>query len=144
MLATKAQREYLAALIVESATADEASRLIRDLKRERAKTKDLLARITEAERSGDGVRLGGLLNELKSRTAHGQWLGLLEGLGISPRRAQRAMKAARRNGRARVCPKARPDPIRLSDPSFMGPGVIKWLRDAQRRGWRRWSARSSR
>ena len=111
MLATKAQREYLAALIVESATADEASRLIRDLERERAKTKELLARITAAERSGDRVRLGGLLNELKSRTAHGQWLGLLEGLGISPRRAQRAMKAARRNGRARVCPKARPDPI---------------------------------
>ena len=95
MLATKAQREYLAALIVESATADEASRLIRDLKRERAKTKDLLARITEAERSGDRVRLGRLLVELKSRTAHGRWLGLLEGLGISPRRAQRAMKAAR-------------------------------------------------
>ena len=98
MLATKRQREYLAGLIVESVTVEEASRLIRELKRERAKTKDLLARIVEAAATGDTVRLGRALVEAKALTRHGQWLALLKVLGISPRRAQRAMEAARRNG----------------------------------------------
>ena len=94
--ATVRQRGYLSALIVKDATASEASRLIGGLKRERPRTKDLLAVIIGAESSADGARLGRLLVELKSRTAHGEWLPILEALEISPRRAQRLMAVERR------------------------------------------------
>ena len=91
------QREYVAALIVEDITADEASRLIADLRRERVTARRLLAAIIEAEQEGDRRRLGALLIELKSRTGHGEWLGVMSVLGIHPRRAQRLIRAARRD-----------------------------------------------
>ncbi len=96
--ATLRQREYLAALIVEGTTVDEVQRLIRELRRERARTKDLLAAILEAKRAADRMQLGQLLLDLKGRTKHGEWIKVLELVGISPRRAQRAMRDAKRNG----------------------------------------------
>ena len=93
--ATLRQRGFLADLVVRDVTGDEVSRLILGLKRERATTKNLVAAIIEAERSGDRGKLGTLLVELRGRTAHGEWLPILGALEISPRRAQRAMKRAR-------------------------------------------------
>ena len=89
--ATARQREYLGALIVKDVTANQASRLIGDLKRERVTTKALLAAILEAKHGSDRARLGSLLAELKARTAHGEWLEVLNALQINPRRAQRLM-----------------------------------------------------
>ena len=92
--ATARQREHVAALITRSGTVDEVSRLIRGLKRERVRLKDLLRAIIEANRGGNRKRLGALLVELKGRTAHGEWLPILAALAINPRRAQRLMKTA--------------------------------------------------
>lgn len=93
--ATVRQREYVSALIIKDVTADEASRLIGDLRRDRIQTKDLLEAIIDANRLGKSKRLGSLLVELRARTMHGQWLPTLRELQINPRRAQRLVKAAR-------------------------------------------------
>ena len=93
--ATLRQKRAVAALIARTAepiTFDEASRLIRDLKREAHSFPEVVAKIIEADHAGDVERLGRLLANAKRRMAHGAWLPLLRELGIHPRRAQRLME----------------------------------------------------
>ena len=90
--ATLRQRSTVAALIAKAAspvTFDEASRLIRDLRRDQAASPRLIENVVEADHAGDQERLGRLLADTKRRMAHGAWLPLLRELGIHPRRAQR-------------------------------------------------------
>ena len=97
--ATPRQKRTVAALIAKTAqpvTFDEASRLIRDLRREQQSFPALIEKIVAADRAGDAERLGRLLSEAKRRMAHGAWLPLLREVGINPRRAQRAMAHAMR------------------------------------------------
>ena len=92
--ATPRQKRTVAALIAKAAspvTFDEASRLIRDLRRKQAAFPILIEKIIEAERAGDHERLGRLLADAKHRMKHGAWLPMLRQLGIHPRRAQRLM-----------------------------------------------------
>ena len=92
--ATERQKRTVARLIAkiaEPVTADEASRVIRDLRREKATFPHLIEKILQADRAGDHDRLGRLLRELKRRVRHGNWLRTLQQLGINPRRAQRLM-----------------------------------------------------
>ena len=91
---TLMQKQTVANLIIEVAqpvTAAEASRVIRDLRREKATFPHLIAKVVEADRAGDHDRFGRLLRELKRRVRHGNWLRTLQQLGINPRRAQRLM-----------------------------------------------------
>ena len=91
---TARQKRTVAALIARTAepiTFDEASRLIRDLKREAESFPALIEKIVAADHAGDAERLGRLLANAKRRMAHGAWLKLLRELGIHPRRAQRLM-----------------------------------------------------
>ena len=90
--ATPRQKQTMADLIIkvaEPVTADEASRLIDDLRREQTVFPRLIKKIVEADRAGDGDRLGRLLSEAKRRVRHRDWLPLLQRLGIHRRRAQR-------------------------------------------------------
>ena len=92
--ATPRQKRTVAALIAKTAqpvTFDEASRLIRELRREQQSFPALVEKIIAADRAGDAERLGRLLSEAKRHMAHGAWLPLLRELGINPRRAQRLM-----------------------------------------------------
>ena len=92
---TPRQKRTVAALIAKAAspvTFDEASRLIRDLRRDQAAFPRLIENVVEADRAGDHERLGRLLARAKHRMAHGAWLKLLRELGIHPRRAQRLME----------------------------------------------------
>ena len=92
--ATPRQKRTVAALIAKAAspiTFDEASRLIRDLRRDQAAFPRLIENVVEADHAGDQERLGRLLADTKRRMAHGAWLPLLRELGIHPRRAQRLM-----------------------------------------------------
>ena len=92
--ATPRQKRASAALIAKVATPvtfDEASRLIRDLRRNQAAFPRLIENVVEADHAGDQERLGRLLADTKRRMAHGAWLPLLRELGIHPRRAQRLM-----------------------------------------------------
>lgn len=68
---------------------DEASHMIRCLRREQTLFPALINKIVEADRAGDTVRLSRLLVQAKRRIAHGAWLPLLKRLSIHPRRAQR-------------------------------------------------------
>ena len=91
---TARQKRTVAALIAKAAspvTFDEASRLIRDLRRDQAAFPRLIENVVEAENAGDQERLGRLLADTKRRMAHGTWLPLLRELDIHPRRAQRLM-----------------------------------------------------
>ena len=92
--ASPRQKKYAASLIVracEPLTADEAGRLIRDLRREETAFPDLLEGIIKADKGNDKERLGHLLASAKRRVKHGDWSPLLDKLGISHRRAQRLM-----------------------------------------------------
>ena len=91
---TPRQKRETARLITKAAspvTFDEASRLIRNLRRDQAAFPRLIENVVEAENAGDQERLGRLLADTKRRMAHGAWLPLLRELGIHPRRAQRLM-----------------------------------------------------
>ena len=93
--ATDKQKRTVAALIAKVAkpvTFDEASRLIRDLRREGTAFPILIEKIGNAERACDRDRLGQLLTEAKRRVRHGDWLPLLRRLGINARRAQRLIR----------------------------------------------------
>ena len=97
--ATSRQKRAVAALIARTAapiTFDEASRVIRDLKREQAAFPILIEKIIEADHAGDHDRLGRLLADAKHRVSFGAWLPMLRDLGIHPRRAQRFMVHAMR------------------------------------------------
>ena len=75
---TTKQRHYVAAMIAKTAepiTYDEASRLIRDLKRDETRFPDLLEGIITADNGNDKERLGRLLASAKRRVSHG---GLVE------------------------------------------------------------------
>ena len=92
MYATVRQKQEIARLIAKTAspvTFDEASRLIRDLKREAESFPALIEKIIEADHAGDAERLGRLLADAKRQMRHGGWLPMLRELGINPRRAQR-------------------------------------------------------
>ena len=96
---TARQRQAVANLIVKAAqpvTTDEASRLIRDLRRDQTAFQLLLEKIVEADRADEHDRLGRLLSEAKRRVRYGDWLPLLRQLGINARRAQRLMNKAKR------------------------------------------------
>ena len=78
--ATPGQKRATAALIAKAAepvTYEEASRLIRDLRREAESFPRLIQEIIEADRGGDGERLGRLLAEVRRRVRHGDWRTLL-------------------------------------------------------------------
>ena len=95
--ATSRQKRAVAALIARTAepiTFDEASRLIRDLKRETHSFPAVVAKIIEADYAGDVERLGRLLANAKRQVRHGDWLPMLRQLDIhlrciasDPRRA---------------------------------------------------------
>ena len=94
MYATIRQKQEIARLIARTAspvTFDEASRLIRDLKREAESFPVLIETIIAADHAGDRDRLGRLLSEAKRQMRHGHWLTTLRQLEIHPRRAQRLM-----------------------------------------------------
>ena len=98
---TPRQKQTVADLIVQVAvpvTANEASRLIGDLRREQTVFTRLIEKIIEADRAGDCGRLGRLLAEAKRRVRHGDWLPLLQQLGINARRAQRLMNKVKSSG----------------------------------------------
>ena len=98
MEATARQKRATATLIAkvaEPASFDEASRLIRDLRREAESFAELLERIVAADRAGDRDRLGRLLRRAQTRIRHGDWLPTLRRLDIHPRRAQRLMARAK-------------------------------------------------
>ena len=104
MEATPRQKREVARLIARTAepeTFDEASRMIRDLRREETALPRLLHEIIEADHAGDTGCLGALLADAKRRMAHGAWLPTLRQLNIGPRRAQRAMSARRSNSTGR-------------------------------------------
>ena len=87
----------MAALIAKTAepvTFDEASRLIRDLKREQQSFPALIEKIIKADLGGDQDQLGRLLAKAKRQMRHGDWLTTLRELRIDPRRAQRLMAKA--------------------------------------------------
>ena len=91
---TDRQRRTVRDLIADTAipeTAEEAGRLIRDLKRETESLPALIEQIVEADEAGDADRLGMLLRRARHRARYGDWLPLLTRLGIHPRRAQRLM-----------------------------------------------------
>ena len=91
---TPRQKRETARLIAKAAspvTFDEASRLIRNLRRDQAAFPRLIENVVEADNAGDQERLGRLLADTKRRMTHGAWLPLLRELGIHPRRAQRLM-----------------------------------------------------
>ena len=72
--ATLRQKRTVAVLIAKVATphtADEASRLIRDLRREQTAFPILLEEIVAAKEAGDRDRLGRLLAELNSPLTKG-------------------------------------------------------------------------
>ena len=97
MEATARQKRASAALIAKVAapiTFDEASRLIRGLRREAEAFPALLEQIVEADHAGDRDRLGRLLRRAQTRIRHGAWLATLRRLGIHPRRAQRLIAHA--------------------------------------------------
>ena len=97
MEATPRQRRETARLIAKAAapiTFTEASRLIRDLKREELEWPRLIEQIVEADRAGDRDRLGRLLTRAKRRVRHGDWLPTLRRLDIHPRRVQRLIAHA--------------------------------------------------
>ena len=99
MEATPRQRRETARLIAKAAQPvdfDEASRLIRDLKREAEAFPALLEQIVEADRAGDRDRLGRLLRRAQTRIRHGDWLPTLGRLDIHPRRAQRLLARTKR------------------------------------------------
>ena len=92
--ATVRQKRAVAALIARTAepvTFAEASRLIRELKREQQSFPALVEKILAADRAGDRDRLGRLLADAKRRVRHGHWLPLLRECGIDPRYAQRLL-----------------------------------------------------
>ena len=95
MEATARQKRETARLIARTAepvSFDEASRLIRNLKRETESFSALIEKIIEAERAGNNhERLGQLLADAKHRMKHGDWLKFVGKLGINARRAQRTM-----------------------------------------------------
>ena len=96
--ATSRQKLAVAALIARTAepiTFDEASRLIRDLKRETHSFPALIEKIIAADHGEDVERLGRLLSEAKRQMRHGDWLTTLRQLGLHPRRAQRLMTRAK-------------------------------------------------
>ena len=71
---TLRQKRETARLIAKTAQPvlfDEASRLIRDLRREAESFPALLERIVEADHTGDTERLGRLLSKAKRRMTHG-------------------------------------------------------------------------
>ena len=93
--ATDKQKRTVARLIAKIAepiTGEEASRVIRDLRREKATFPHLIEKIVEADRADDHDRLGRLLAEAKRRVKHGDWLPLLRRLGMNARRAQRLIR----------------------------------------------------
>ena len=90
----KRETARLIARTAEPITFAEASRLIRELKREEMAFPALLEQIVEAEHAGDRDRLGRLLARAKRRVRHGAWLPLLRELGINQRRAQRLIAHA--------------------------------------------------
>ena len=97
MYPTLRQKQETARLIARTAepvTFDEASRLIRDLKREQQSFPVLIEKIIAADHGGDAERLGRLLSEAKRQMRHGGWLTTLRELRIHPRRAQRLMARA--------------------------------------------------
>ena len=97
MYATTRQKQEIARLIAkvaEPSTFDEASRLIRDLRREDVAWPRLIEEIIEADHAGDHERLGRLLANAKHRVRHGDWLATLRRLGINARRAQRVIAHA--------------------------------------------------
>ena len=99
---TARQKRTVAALIAKAdspVTFDEASRLIRDLRRDQAAFPILIDKIIEAERAGDHERLGRLLADAKHRMKHGDWLPLLRQVGIHTRRAQRLMARSKETRR---------------------------------------------
>ena len=92
--ATPRQKRETARLIARTAepvSFDEASRLIRKLRREQTSFSTLFEKIIKADHAGDHERLGRLLADAKRRTKHGDWSLTLQELDIHPRRAQRAM-----------------------------------------------------
>ena len=92
--ATPRQKRTVAALIARTATPvtfDDASRLIRDLRRQEEDLPHLAEEIVAANQAGDRERLGRLLLTLKARVQHGDFARVLAELGIHPRRAQRLM-----------------------------------------------------
>ena len=94
---TTKQRHCVAAMIAKTAepvTYEEASRLIRDLKRVEMALPRLLEEIAAADRAGDRDRLGRLLRQAPTRIRHGDWLPTLRKLGIHPWRAQRLIAHA--------------------------------------------------
>ena len=96
--ATSRQKRETTRLIARTAapiTFDEASRLIRDLKREQQLFPVLIEKIIAADHGGDVERLGRLLSEAKRQMRHGDWLTTLRQLEIHPRRAQRLMTRAK-------------------------------------------------
>ena len=98
MEATPRQRQEAARLIARTAlpvSFDEASRMIRNLRREQRTFPALLEKIVAADRSSDDEKLGRLLRDAKHRVAHGAWLPLLRQAGIHTRRAQRLMARSR-------------------------------------------------
>ena len=97
MEATARQKKASAALIARTAepiTFDEASTLIRDLKREAESFPVLIEKIIEADHAGDVERLGRFLANAKRQVRHGAWLPMLRRLEIHPRRAQRLIAHA--------------------------------------------------
>ena len=74
--ATPRQKRTVAALIARTATPvtfDEASRLIRDLRRQEEDLPHLAEEIVAANQAGDRERLGRLLLTLKARVQHGDF-----------------------------------------------------------------------
>ena len=98
-LRQKQETARLIARTAEPVTFAEASRLIRDLRREQAAFPILIEKIIEAERAGDHERLGRLLADAKHRMKHGDWLPLLRQVGIHTRRAQRLMARSKETRR---------------------------------------------
>ena len=95
--ATSRQKRAVAALIARTAepiTFDEASRLIRDLRRDQGAFPRLIENVVEADHVGDHDRLGLLLANAKRQVRHGDWLPMLRELGINQRRAQRLIAHA--------------------------------------------------
>ena len=90
----KRETSRLIAKVAEPITFDEASRLIRDLKREQQSFPALVEKILAADHAGDADRLGRLLARAKRRVRHGDWLPTLRRLDIHPRRVQRLIAHA--------------------------------------------------
>ena len=92
--ATPRQKRETARLIARTAepvSFDEASRLIRELRREQRAFPELVEQIVAAIDAGDDEMLGRLLRRAKRQIAHGGWARFLGKLDVHPRRAQRLM-----------------------------------------------------